>query len=200
MAKKEALDEIERFAEQHEEFQQRTGFCDVIDLEDKDLKPEDIDEVFEAIIKKAPGVTSLDLSENELTRIPPIVGRLTELTHLHLNDNKIAELPRELGMLPKLEKLNMSENELTHWPQAFSVLQNNQCQVKIKIENNLLGPKAVADFQNRIDPSEATLAVKGLDTQKLVRTGPNELGADSVDPEAVVGRQWWVKSISGSKD
>ncbi|OQY46924.1 MAG: hypothetical protein B6247_27135, partial [Candidatus Parabeggiatoa sp. nov. 2] len=51
-------------------------------------------------VKKA--VTTLDLSKQGLTELPPEIGQLTNLTTLYLYYNELNQLPPEIGQLTNL--------------------------------------------------------------------------------------------------
>jgi len=54
----------------------------------------------------------LDLSGNQITRLPTSIGNLTSLKELHLSSNKIVQkLPVELGNLSSLERLYLQNNK-----------------------------------------------------------------------------------------
>lgn len=56
--------------------------------------------------------TVLDLSQLNLTRLPPKILQLAKLTELDLSHNLLAELPAELCQLPGLARLDLSNNPL----------------------------------------------------------------------------------------
>jgi Leucine-rich repeat (LRR) protein len=86
------------------------------------------------------GVTELDLSGNDLTVLPPEIGKLTQLKKLILgkykyNDkgnivgtigNKLSALPAEIGQLHYLEELQVVDNRLSSLPQEIGQLTNVQ--------------------------------------------------------------------------
>ncbi len=65
---------------------------------------------------KREDLTRLDLSGNQLTSLPPEIGRLTNLTTLVLGFNELTALPPEIGQLTKLTGLGLWENQLASLP------------------------------------------------------------------------------------
>ncbi|BDA76389.1 hypothetical protein CAL7716_105550 (plasmid) [Calothrix sp. PCC 7716] len=86
------------------------------------------------------GVTELDLSGNELTALPPEIGKLTRLKKLILGKyeydkdrdtvrairNNLSYLPKEIGFLNQLEELQVFGNKLTIIPAEIGQLVNLQ--------------------------------------------------------------------------
>ena len=61
-------------------------------------------------------LTSLYLNDNNLTRIPPEISRLTCLVQLDLSCNKLRNLPPEIGELVTLRELLLHNNYLRNLP------------------------------------------------------------------------------------
>ena len=61
-------------------------------------------------------LTTLNLSNNNLTQLPVEIGQLTQLTELYLSYNKLTHLSVEIGQLTQLTTLNLMYNNLTHLP------------------------------------------------------------------------------------
>ena len=61
-------------------------------------------------------LTSLYLNDNNLTRIPPEICRLTCLIQLDLSCNKLRNLPAEIGELVTLRELLLHNNYLRALP------------------------------------------------------------------------------------
>lgn len=59
---------------------------------------------------------ALYISDNKLVKLPPEIGRLTELETLVVRDNKITTLPEEIGKLTKLKALYAQGNKLVFLP------------------------------------------------------------------------------------
>ncbi|ELU01108.1 hypothetical protein CAPTEDRAFT_167893 [Capitella teleta] len=65
---------------------------------------------------------NLDLSENKLPSIPPMIGQFTMMKSLNLESNRLCRIPEDIGNLKKLETLNASRNRLTSLPHSLSQL------------------------------------------------------------------------------
>jgi internalin A len=61
-------------------------------------------------------LTELNLSNNQLTTLPPGIGRLTALTDLYLSRNQLTSLPPEIGQFTALKALFLSRNQPTSLP------------------------------------------------------------------------------------
>ena len=79
-----------------------------------------------ALINRAAeeGVTELDLSEERLSKLPPEIGRLTNLTALDLSRNQITVIPPEIQCLTNLTALDFSRNQITVIPPEIQCLTN----------------------------------------------------------------------------
>ncbi|HEY3362762.1 MAG TPA: COR domain-containing protein [Methanosarcina sp.] len=68
--------------------------------------------------------TTLDLSRNQLTQLPPEITKLKNLTTLDLSRNQLTQLPSEIGELINLTILSLSENQLTQIPPEITELKS----------------------------------------------------------------------------
>ena len=67
-------------------------------------------------IAQAEYIETLDLSQNQLTELPPEICKLISLKTLDLGGNQLTTLPPEIGQLRRLQKVNLSENSLIEIP------------------------------------------------------------------------------------
>ncbi len=69
-------------------------------------------------------VCELDLSNQQLTQLPPEIGNLTNLLGFSLQGNQLTRLPLEIGNLTKLTHVSLSDNQLTSLPSTIANLTN----------------------------------------------------------------------------
>ena len=68
--------------------------------------------------------TLLDLSNLQLTELPPEIGNLHSLQELNLWGNKLSSLPPEIGNLSNLQTLYLGDNQLSSLPPEIGNLNN----------------------------------------------------------------------------
>lgn len=69
-------------------------------------------------------VTGIEISGNELQKIPENILQQKQLTYLDLRDNKLTILPHEIGELTNLSCLILYSNQLTNLPHEIGKLTN----------------------------------------------------------------------------
>lgn len=69
----------------------------------------------------------VDLSCNDLTRVPECLYSLGSLKRLNLSSNQISELSLCIDQWTHLETLNLSRNQLTSLPVRTVALATNRC-------------------------------------------------------------------------
>ncbi|KAL5580677.1 hypothetical protein UlMin_013119 [Ulmus minor] len=81
------------------------------------------------------GVTSLkflqvlSLNQNNLTTLPPSLGKLTLLNQLNVSNNKLTSLPTEIRCLTQLEVLKANKNRLCSIPESIG-----DCNALIEVD------------------------------------------------------------------
>jgi internalin A len=92
-------------------------------------------EVLELIQRaKDEGAGRLDLSNKNLTEIPPEIAQLTRLRDLYLYSNQIREIPEALARrLTSLQYLDLSNNQISEIPEALAQLTSLQ---RLDLSNN----------------------------------------------------------------
>ncbi|EAY28176.1 leucine-rich repeat domain-containing protein [Microscilla marina] len=85
-------------------------------------------------IRQTPRITNLNLSDNQIERIPAWVTTLKNLQVLYLNNNQITNIDK-LCDLPHLEVLQLNNNQISSIPGSIRSLTNLK---RLYINNNLL--------------------------------------------------------------
>ncbi|MGK7895746.1 MAG: COR domain-containing protein, partial [Xenococcus sp. (in: cyanobacteria)] len=80
-------------------------------------------------------VKALDLSDMELTELPPKIGQLSHLMILYLPDNSLRSLPSEIGQLSNLIHLSLLNNSLRSLPSEIGHLSK---LTRLYLTNNSL--------------------------------------------------------------
>ena len=68
-------------------------------------------------------ITFLDLTDENLTKLPESIGKLKELEFLYLDDNKLTKLPDSIGNLKNLTEIYCDSNNLTTLPESIGNLR-----------------------------------------------------------------------------
>ena len=114
-------------------------------------------------------ITSLNLSNNQLTFLPDSIGNLRKLEELHVSGNQLVQLPETIGNLFHLDFLAFDRNQIVSIPERIGDLthlkilfmnnnqivsipesiSNLQFLEKINSEHNRLGslPERIGDLQ-----------------------------------------------------
>lgn len=89
-----------------------------------DLSRQNLEKV-PAYVYERTGIQVLNLSHNRLTgALQAEVRHLSDLRILDLSDNQFTGVPAEIGQLKNLEVLNLSNNQLTGLPYELGNLRN----------------------------------------------------------------------------
>jgi internalin A len=79
-----------------------------------------------AMVGQLTQLQELYLSQNQLASIPDAIGYLRELQMLFLRGNRLVTLPETLGQLTQLRELHLSHNQLTSIPDTIGRLRQLQ--------------------------------------------------------------------------
>lgn len=77
---------------------------------------------FPASLDNLINLVELDITENQLPKIPDVIYNLINLKRFNVSDNEIKEISPNIEALQKLETLNLSRNELVALPSTLCKL------------------------------------------------------------------------------
>ncbi len=121
------------------------------------------------------GVSSLDLSSQNLTKVPDYVFKMTNLEELNISNNKITgAIQSQINQLKKLKVLNASNNLMTGVPAEIGQLANLQI---LDLSNNKLTglPYELSNLQNLKTFNISGNAYSNLDLNVIMQKLPKNV-------------------------
>lgn len=99
------------------------------------------------LITEIPSLNVLDLSRNQIVSLPKSITKLYNLKEIYLNDNQIEFLPESISQLPNLTIIDLSNNQLKKLPESISQIPN---LTGLYLSNNQLKiiPESIAKLSN----------------------------------------------------
>ncbi|TRU98843.1 MAG: GTP-binding protein [Microcystis wesenbergii Mw_QC_S_20081001_S30] len=130
----------------------------------------------------------LDLSNKNLTEIPPEIADLTSLQSLDLSYNQISEIPEALAQLTSLQRLDLYNNQIREIPEALAQLtslrslelNNNQIREIPEALGQLTSLRSLELYNNQI--REIPEALAHLTSLQVLYLSDNQI---SEIPEAL---------------
>lgn len=140
--------------------------CDFSSVEYARLKNQNL-KYISLPLDKLGSLTSLDLSQNDLTAIPIDITFLTSLKKLVMTMNQIQSLPKRFACLSNLTELDLGRNQLTTFPIEISALTSLE---ELKLNHNKIDsiPKQIKEL---INIEEITL------NHNIIKELPDEFGS-----------------------
>ncbi|MFN6238437.1 MAG: leucine-rich repeat protein, partial [Microcystis sp.] len=139
----------------------------------------------------------LNLSNNQISEIPEALAHLTSLQHLFLNNNQIREIPEALTQLTSLQYLFLNNNQIREIPEALAHLTSLQY---LYLNNNQISeiPKALAQLTSLQDLDLSNNQIREIPEAlahlvNLKRLVLENNPITNVPPEII--RQGWGKTI-----
>jgi hypothetical protein len=153
-----------------------------------DLSDNEISEIPDAIAELK-NLTTLDLSDNEISEIPDAIAKLKNLTELFLYDNQISEIPDIISELKNLKVLHLGRNQINEISDAIAELKN---LTGLYLRGNKISkiPDAISELKNLTtldlssnQISEIPVAILELKILKTLDLGNNQI---SEIPEKII--------------
>ncbi len=132
-----------------------------LDLSDSNVS------VLPAEIGKLVHVNSVSLARNKLTSLPPEFGRLTKLESLFLSGNQLKRVPSELYRLPRLIDLRLEENQISSLPYEFGDMSS--------LATLFLNDNPITDEDLKYIKPLKNLAALELSNTKVTKEGIQDL-------------------------
>ena len=101
---------------------------------------------YEEASKNPGSVVKLDLSNQNLTSIPPDISKFSNLTVLDLSGNQIENTGTELKKLQNLKELQLANNKLTAFPSDLNKLEKLK-SISLAGNNIVSLPTSIGEFK-----------------------------------------------------
>ncbi len=89
-------------------------------------------------------LANVDIMGNQLVKLPPEIGKLSQIKSLNLANNRLSALPKEIGQLAHLESLDLSQNQLDNLPMEIKNLKNLK---HLKIHGNRFSDEKISEIK-----------------------------------------------------
>ncbi|KAI7908197.1 uncharacterized protein BX663DRAFT_528691 [Cokeromyces recurvatus] len=99
-------------------------------------------------------LSMLNLSNNELTKLPPVINYLVNLTNLNLSNNLLTFVPEEVCKLKRLTQLNISFNPLIELPSSLVQLRSLETLDISKTNINFIPAELMTMMKIKININE----------------------------------------------
>jgi len=128
------------------DFLPASGRVDLVGLKVTD---DDLTSIINLLVRRRYNVRTLNLSHNQITRLPEDLFLLTGLRKLILKDNLIRDLPDQISRLTNLEILSLEDNLLIDLPESIGNLSRLS---GLNLQNNRLQrlPTAIGDLRTLV--------------------------------------------------
>ena len=126
-------------------------------------------------------MTYLDLSENEISKLPTFIGNFTKLEYLNLRNNQLTELPESFSNLKSLLKLELSDNYLSKIPACL----RNRSTLTIIGENKQLTTPHLIEKKGQLPQSTNNNKMKYI--QKILFGSPGTGKSHQIDQDIYSG-------------
>jgi Leucine-rich repeat (LRR) protein len=127
-------------------------------------------------------VQKLSLSGKSLTKMPDIIGNLTQLKFCDLSNNQLASIPAAIGQCTHLEQLKLNHNRLTTIP---ATIGNCTALTLLLLDNN---------FINTL-PSELMNCTGFLENNSMFTVDTNKLCPSAQLSDSMVT---WIANVGYS--
>lgn len=111
------------------------GAAAEVDVHTVDLSKNKLSAIPAGIVRLSDSLTSLVLSSNNMTSVPPEISSCKHLQYIDLGKNLLMDLPPELGDLKRLRELVISNNKFTKIPRCVYDLEN--LEILLAAENKI---------------------------------------------------------------
>ena len=100
-------------------------------------------------------IRSLNLSYNNLEKLPCVFPQLENLTCLYVNDNRLSSLPESMKFLERLQELDLRNNQL----KRLDVVRELPNLRKLLVEGNPLILEEIRSLIKHVEKTTRTISV-----------------------------------------